>query len=204
MCFWPRGASLAGPPGGGPRLGVGAGLHGAAGGGPGAHGPARRPPGAAAPGGAPAAAVGDAHRPGDAHRHGRARQRRAAGEATNPLDTTTPEHATPGPWIPPPSQSVHACGLVDRVQSGIVTRGRAGALIGAWWARGRCPAREQDHGLARECLRYVEVVAAACQPGGHPAAVAACGDGSAPQFLRDALQLAVTVVKLTSELQLQV
>ena len=61
----------------------------------------------------------------------------------------------------------------------------------------------QDHGLAKNCLRYIEVVAGACQRGGHSAAVAACGDGSATQFLRDALQLAASVAKLATDLRLQ-
>lgn len=63
---------------------------------------------------------------------------------------------------------------------------------------------QKDNGLAKNCLRYIEVVAGACQRGGHAAAVAACGDGSATQFLRDALQLAASVAKLSTDLRLQV
>lgn len=62
----------------------------------------------------------------------------------------------------------------------------------------------QDLALAKHCLHYIERVAAASAAGGVPAAAAACGDGSVPQFLRDALQLAFNVLQLAGDARLQV
>lgn len=63
---------------------------------------------------------------------------------------------------------------------------------------------KQDNALAKHCLHYIEVVAGACLPGGPTAAVAAGGDGSATQFLKDALQLASSVLRQTTDQRLQV
>mmetsp|Transcript_13838 Transcript_13838/g.24221 ORF Transcript_13838/g.24221 Transcript_13838/m.24221 type:complete len:1341 (-) Transcript_13838:1298-5320(-) len=63
---------------------------------------------------------------------------------------------------------------------------------------------KQDMALAKHCLLYIERVSTASAVGGVPAAGAACGDGSVPQFLRDALQLACNVAQSATDIRLQV